>query len=91
MHLKEYWPELSKQEREILAAKALTTVGHLRNVVYGATISQSLVARLEFHSGGKVTRVAHFPETYAVLWPGLGGRVPIVANEVSASVEVVHG
>lgn len=74
MHIKDYFPLLSTKERERLAKACRVSYGHLRNVVYGAPISPELVARLEISSRGRVTRQAHFPETYTELWPELARK-----------------
>lgn len=82
MHLRDYYPNLSKVEREALAKKVRVSVGHLRNVVYGAPISPFVVQQLEIQTGGKVTRKAHFPDSYMEIWPDLAATAEpsIVAN-----------
>lgn len=55
MDPKEYWRSLTATERESLASACDTTVGHLRNVVYGVkSCAESLAINLERESGGKV-------------------------------------
>jgi DNA-binding transcriptional regulator YdaS (Cro superfamily) len=55
MKLKPFWKTLSPAQRESLAERCDTTVGHLKNVVYGTRpCSESLAISLERESSGEV-------------------------------------
>jgi DNA-binding transcriptional regulator YdaS (Cro superfamily) len=55
MELKNYWKKLSPVEREQFAGRCGTTLGMLRNVVYGKTPGESLCINIERESNRAVT------------------------------------
>ena len=77
MDLKQYLSELAPAERDIFAKQCRTSAGHLRNVAYGdRTASTELAVCIERESGGEVTRIEMFPDSFADKWPELVNSKP---------------
>lgn len=80
MDLKTYLRDLLPEERESLAARCQTSVGHLRNVSYGLRpCATDLAVRIERESGHAVTRKELRPDDWADHWPELATPVPAAA------------
>lgn len=45
---------------------------------------RDLAAQIEFRSGGRFTRKARWPTSYAFYWPELAAAVPVPTPEVEA-------
>lgn len=72
MNLKAYLLTLSIEEREALAARCGTSVGHLKNIGYGLKpCAPKLASALERESGGAVTRPELCPNDWRITWPEL--------------------
>jgi DNA-binding transcriptional regulator YdaS (Cro superfamily) len=70
MDLKPYLSSLSAEERESLAKRCDTSVGHLVNVSNGKTCGPKLATALEQETK-KVTRQEMRPDDYWLIWPDL--------------------
>lgn len=78
MELKAFIKSLPAEpdEREAFAAACETTLGHLRNVMYGIKpCSPELAVLVERHSAGKVTRQELLPDKWPRIWPELVAQV----------------
>jgi DNA-binding transcriptional regulator YdaS (Cro superfamily) len=72
MDLKTYLASLPEPEREPFAKKCGTTLGHLRNVMYGyKPCAPEYAVAIERLSGGVVTREKLRPSDYWLYWPDL--------------------
>lgn len=72
MELKQYLSRLASGDRAKFAEQCGTSIGHLRNVAYGIRpASTELAVSIERESGGSVTRIEMFPDTFAAKWPEL--------------------
>jgi DNA-binding transcriptional regulator YdaS (Cro superfamily) len=72
MDLKTYISGLSPDERQALALRCDTSVGHLQNVMYGyKPCGIELAVALEQRSGGAVTRRDLRPDDWQRIWPEL--------------------
>lgn len=72
MNLKQYLHGLDIQEREKLAEACGSTLGHLRNVMYGyRPCSAELAAAIERHTERAVTRKDMRPDDWIEVWPEL--------------------
>ena len=61
-------------ERSAFSTRCETTLGHIRNVMYGyKTCSTELAVSIERESAGAVTRIELCPELWAKRWPELIG------------------
>jgi hypothetical protein len=74
MDLKTHLTELSFEQRQALATACKTSLGHLKNVMYGLKpCSAELAALLERESGGAVRRWDTRPADWHLVWPELVG------------------
>lgn len=90
MELKAYLKNLDPLGRESFAQRCATTLGHLRNVMYGyRPCSAELAADIERASGGAVTRKELRPHDWARVWPELAG--PASAGCSATEQGVAHG
>lgn len=72
MKLKPHLQALTPDEREAFAQACQTTLGHLRNVMYGyRPCSAELAADIERASAGTVTRQDMRPSDWRRIWPEL--------------------
>lgn len=72
MDLKTYVAELPAEQRELFAVNSGTTIGHLRNVMYGfKTCATDLAVAIEANSGRQVTRRELRPLDWWLHWPEL--------------------
>lgn len=72
MDLKTYFFDLTPDARDAFSARCETSTGHLQNIAYGYRLaSTELAVAIERESGGKVTRIEMFPDTYWKKWPEL--------------------
>ena len=72
MNLKQYLHGLDIQEREKLAESCGSTLGHMRNVMYGyRPCSAELATAIERHTGRAVTRKDLRPDDWFDVWPEL--------------------
>jgi len=72
MSLKHYLSGMDAQARERFASDCKTTLGHLRNVMYGyRPCSAELASAIERVSHGAVTRKAMRPCDWSDVWPEL--------------------
>lgn len=79
MDLKTFVASLPVEEREQFAKDCETTIGHLRNVMYGLkSCATDLAVRIEMRSGGKVTRPELRPD-WRNHWPELAAAEPTKA------------
>lgn len=85
MDLKTYLKDLSEDAKDAFAANADTTVGHLRNIVYGfRQCSPELAAGLERESKGAVMRWDLRPDDWHLIWPELVKRKNAPATPTEA-------
>lgn len=76
MDLKTFLRDMAPEQRETLAARCQTSVGHLRNVSYGLRpCATDLAVRIERESGGAVTR-QELRADWADHWPELATETP---------------
>lgn len=54
MELRKLWLSMSNDQRQSLARRCKTTVGHLRNVVYGKDCGEKLAIAIDRETGGMV-------------------------------------
>ena len=72
MDLKTYINDLKPEPREDLAEKCATTLGHLKNVMYGLRpCAPELAVLLEQATKGAVTRQDLRPDDWRRIWPEL--------------------
>ena len=75
MELKTHLKTLSLVDRESLALKSETSVGHLQNVAYGyRPCSPELAVLLERNTDKAVTRRDLRPDDWLAIWPELERR-----------------
>jgi DNA-binding transcriptional regulator YdaS (Cro superfamily) len=81
MSLKTFIRELPDDDmRRDFAARCGTTIGHLRNVMYGQRqCSAELAVAIERESLRRVTRPELCPETWRHIWPELHAQT--LANQ----------
>ena len=80
MELKTFLGSLTDEERERFAQDCLTSVGHLRNVMYGyRQCATDLAVRIERYSRGQVTR-QDLRDDWADHWPELAVATPAKAR-----------
>lgn len=76
MSLRTYITGLDQQEREDFAKRCETSLGHLRNVMYGVkTCATDLAVSIERESRRAVTR-QQLREDWARHWPELATKRP---------------
>lgn len=72
MNLKQHIHGLDAAAREKLAQSCGTTLGHLRNVMYGyRPCTPALASAIERHTARAVTRQDLCPDDWADIWPEL--------------------
>lgn len=72
MELRKYLSELLPADRSAFAERCGTTMGHLRNVMYGyRPCSPELAAEIERASAGAVQRPDMRPADWHRIWPEL--------------------
>lgn len=85
MNLKQHLSVMSQADRERFALDCGTTLGHLRNVMYGyRPCSPELASAIELTSRGAVTRITLCPGNWHRIWPELaqsGASTDPVASE----------
>lgn len=85
MDLKTYLKDLSDDAKDALATGASTTVGHLRNIVYGfRQCSPELASALERESKSAVMRWDLRPDDWHLIWPELVKRKDAPATPAKA-------
>ena len=88
MELKAYLSELGAPAREAFAASCVTTLGHLKNVMYGIRpCSPELASALERCSDGAVKRWDMRADDWHEIWPELIGAegAPLVVTPEPAT------
>lgn len=74
MELKKHLADISLEQREALAVACQTSLGHLKNVMYGLKpCSAELASHLERETGGVVRRWDVRPKDWHMVWPELVG------------------
>lgn len=100
MKLKTHLQTLTAEDREALARLCRTTLGHLRNVMYGyRPCSAELAADIERATGGTVTRKDMRPDDWQRIWPelaeaisdGEASQVHMVGAAAAGQQGVAHG
>ena len=87
MNLKQHISELCPDDREKFATDCKTTLGHLRNVMYGyRPCSAELASAVERVSGGAVTRQVMRPDDWQEVWPELA---TMPANQAQAATGTI--
>jgi len=81
MDLKTFLKTLSMLDRQCFAERCETTTGHLRNVAYGKSCSESLAINIERESGGTVRCETLRPD---VDWGYLRGTSCVLSPSVAA-------
>jgi DNA-binding transcriptional regulator YdaS (Cro superfamily) len=71
MDLKAYFSPLSPEQKQELADKCGTSVGHLRNVANGKTCGPALATALERATDSQVTRKDMRPADCWLIWPDI--------------------
>lgn len=95
MSLKTYLSDLDPQGREAFAQACDTTLGHLRNVMYGCRpCAPKLAAAIERQSGRKILRQELLPDDWREIWPeldqsGTGGAPNAMEAVAQKGVESV--
>ena len=89
MNLKQHFSGLSPDGRDRFANDCKTTMGHLRNVMYGyRPCSAELASAIERVSGGLVKRQIMRPNDWRDIWPELATPP---ATPAQAATETVAG
>lgn len=80
MSLKEHLKAYSRDERNALAVRCGTSLGHLTNVANGfRRCSPELAVALERETSGSVNRQSLFVGTWQLIWPELA-KLPEATN-----------
>jgi DNA-binding transcriptional regulator YdaS (Cro superfamily) len=75
MDLREHLKSLTRAEREAIATKSGTSLGHLVNVSYGyKPCSPELASGVERATRGAVTRQELRPDDWRDIWPELAPK-----------------
>lgn len=84
--LKRYLRGLADDDaRKAFAARCGTSLGHMRNVIYGKTCSPELAAAIDTHSGAQVRRWHMRPADWHRIWPELEGAEGAPATDAPAT------
>lgn len=87
MNLKQHLSVMSQSERERFAFDCKTTLGHLRNVMYGyRPCSAELASAIERTSAGVVTRQVMRPDDWRDVWPELAQSLSSLAQDATKAV-----
>ena len=90
MNLKQHLSVMNQADRERFALECKTTLGHLRNVMYGyRPCSAELASAIERTSAGVVTRQIMRPDDWRDIWPELA--VATASPAQAATKTVVQG
>lgn len=88
MTLKQHLSTLTPDGREQFATDCHTTLGHLRNVMYGyRPCSAELAAAIERVSHGAVKRPSMRPDDWQDIWPELAQSLTNSAQGATENVE----
>lgn len=72
MQFKNFFKNLTIEERVAFAMRVKSTKGHLQNVAYGyRPCSPALASAIELDTGGLVTRPEMLPNDWRQIWPEL--------------------
>jgi len=89
MDLKTYLSKIPKVDRQLLAEKANTSVGHLTNVSYGdKPLSAISCVLIERETKGLVTRQELRAKDWHLIWPELINVAPPAKKSIRANAHV---
>jgi len=84
--LKRYLRDLAdEEERKAFAVRCGTSLGHMRNVIYGKPCSPELAAAIDVESGATVRRWHMRPADWHRIWPELVGAVGAPDSDITAT------
>ena len=88
MQFKNFFKNLTIEERIAFAVRVKSTKGHLQNVAYGyRPCSPALASAIELDTNGVVTRPEMIPDDWRQIWPELAVSVDAAAVAMTEAVE----